>query len=492
MKLPIYELGIDGQSNLNTEGPELRQVGTGTTETSRDDILREYKTFDVIGRIAYLTETEATDDWTLEVVPGSTPLNGILISSDTYTLREYGFAIQLHTYGIRISYSYNRGFTNGYSSNIPAKRRVAKPTYQLVKLGYTLYVYYDGVLEFTAPLSTTYIKGKVVLLGTSTPTGSVGNNVPGNYDRVRFNPGLTLEPTMFIRAYDSLVKDVDLSNFAHSEIVVGDTVTKAVDLISTYKNHVIIKYTDTTMEAYYRPLGADKGNWFTEVKIDAEGIVSAKLNDGAVEVLGPRPPRKFTATGPELKGTGYKVGDKLLPIRTEGNLFYLEDGLLKSNPMTKQTLNLGNRVRATLSANKARTEELITPDKNELGQVIDKYYTFRPTYSQSKSKIGKEMCVGTNHTFMFNRGVYWIDGYVRVKTNISATIEIRDSDRKCLLDLGYVGTLTSNYGEDSNVIVRGLVYLYQDSEMLVAISGTSTNSAFQDTRLLDLNFYKVM
>lgn len=485
MKLPIYELKDTGQLNANPTAPPLSIIGPGYIEENYLDVTLPYKTFLLSGLVGYVTTEEYNQDFTLEVTGVDTVPRGVLFSTGDYRYpNSKMMVVMLSNRNIVVRhYTATGGYTNVYSRR--EDKILEAKSVQVIRQDNVLQFYIDGVrTEYDHVIDPEYREGTVKLLCMATDTDVVLGN-PGNYENVRFSPKHVLEPFMFYQSRHGGHKDYEMSITAVSPIVPLDFTELFVATVSNYDDHVIVGYTDGSLESFSRPRGEDKGNYIKNIYKTPELDMYIVFNNDVELLVGKVPETKETILGTNLVGSGYKSGTQMIPFRAEGNLYYVENGIVKANKLTQIALNYQLRVRylANISTTRLTALRLITDDNG---------WAIYPTTPQ----FGVKAPVTTFSGKVFlTPGEYYCEGFVTLRATDSTVVGILNDQGVPLLMSSNVGTGNRGTAGSHSTKVQGKFVVGQPTQIRVGYKYSDPNPLvpyiITETRLADINIFKV-
>lgn len=483
MRLPIYEISGNGQGNKNPDGPSLELVGPGSIEIYSPDILKDTLTFFPSNRLAYLTNEDSTGEFTAEFIQRRGEiLSGVVMSTDTYG-HDYGWRIGLFSGHWMIWLSTPTGGTYRWRW-IPTDLRGLGKHWAVVKKDLKIMFYYGTDLVYTYDLPETYNKGNVVLLGSvnEEKTSANSSTALNKFEKILFNPGHTLEPKLFSTWSTSRNKDVDNSYFKDEPYVAEDLTVKTISEVSSYLNQIIIKFNDGSMESFPRPQGLDAGNYISNIEtIDGEILVT--LDDGSEIQAGTKPPSLNRVSGDMPEGSGYKVADAFLPFSIQGNLLYLEDGIIKANVFTENSLDYAARIRLVNSSNNTEVGLLDTQNRDDGWIEYPHDVVIGPT------PLGETL----NENYVLNPGKYYVDGYVWVGSIQRDRVAIfNDDDEELISSALNVGSASTDYNV-KNARIKGIIEVPKRTALHVRSKPTAnfTVSSSMRSQVMDLSIFKV-
>lgn len=483
MKLPIYELAKDGSGNANVEGPDLTVVGPGSAQPYRPDLLTPYSTFILEGAVGYQTTVESTQDWTLEVVPrNGGVINGTVISSSGIRSREDGWSVRVQSNAMYIHYSStDNSYYEGRFLYLPKLMQGESRPWRIVKYRGILTFYFGDDLVWEVALLPTKLVGTINLMANIT-NGSASNSPTAPIERVRFNPDHTLEPSLFYRPKDKRDKAYDNSKFVDEDYLISDTDLYAVESFSSYLDRVIVKYSDGELESFHRPQGTDTGNYISDIAL-ADGEYTVTLNDGTEFAAGTAPETKIEIASDIPTGSGYKVDNQLLPFATMGNLYYLEDGQLKANLFTRNSLDYAARIRLTAGYSAAEATA------NAAERDVNGWSEIDVTYTLGKTPI-TEIRDGVVHLLP---GRYYVDGRLVQHGADGWLGTLTDADNNILVSTALKVASRSVYGELNYAVLQGTFLVSKPTALKVRWkSAMSIAFTFTDSiNLVNLEIFKV-
>lgn len=477
MRLPLYELAVDGQSNRNPEGPTITIKGSGMTEQTPESLLSNFPIFRINDRLLYSTEEVVTDTWTFEM---SAPVraNGVLLSTTGYTDGS-GYYIRLNN-----GYFTLVGITSGITRlmrNYIIPRDVTGKVVDVKHVALVnvndivkCYVNYELAVEIDIPVQ--YRKGNVNLLGYE--RGSI-YNYNGDIEYVGFTPRVTLPPEMFYRPNLDRDKSLDNSFFVDEPYDISDTTIRAVRNVRSFLDHVLVSYSNGELVSYSRPQGTGEGNVITDVSVDESKNVTFTLDSGETIEVGNSGEMIVKESGTVLEGgSGYKVGNRLLDIQVSGNALSLNThGQVTIAEISESNPDLNTCVVLT-SQSTAATKYVYGTD----GFSVQRY---------SVLQYGDDMGYLSADRYVLEPGAYYVEGTYAVSSGEDAKIVLRDPDGNVLLDFGVISTGTTALNKFSNCILTGTFSISKDTPIDIAERArVNLYSSYDDPRCF-LKIYKV-
>ena len=483
MRLPVYEISGDGYGNKNPEGPVLEMTGRVEVEQTTESLLSPYPTFKINAPMAYLTEVEATDDWTAEFVI-DTVKGSILLSTSEYG-SDTGFTISYYGSIMGLSYRYN-GYNAGYrnvrlftNEEVPTKNFVIA----IVKVGDTLKYYIDSVLRGQIELVANRVKGTINLMGHVTSSGSVVGST-GKFYEISISPGVELPESMMSKVPNARGKSLDNSFFIDEKYGPLDLTAPVVAEFESFENSILIINPEGDIERFSRPRGQDVGNSVESTGVNEQSEFVFNMSGDVTLNAGTVPEIKDSVVGTPvtLDGSYYSNG-ALLPIVTEGNGLSLKDGKVSLASNGNQSPDYSTYVR--LEA-RFKTGDLWF-GKTEWGAIEDSFPIPYVVY-ESENKIGKR----TSKGFKFKAGKYYVRGFISPPVYNQGSFQLTDGSGNILYDTGYLTTSHSNASYVESRSIDTVVTLYEDTEILLIENSGSYVATDEEALRIKLEIFKVL
>lgn len=487
MKLPIIDIRLSGDTNLNPEGPKVTLHGPGTAELNTDNVLSPERTFILKGGLAYGTDVAVDTDWTLEVYPKEgNRFNGALVGGDILGLASNITSFYLNVSGriLDIYHVTDKLATRRLRGYIPKDVYEAGNSLQVVKRDNRLYIHSNGVPVWEFTLESDWFGGTVTFMSRRTGELSVSGSHNHEYEAILFNPDHTLEPKMFYKGVSTRSRDLDNSYFIDEDYVASDFNVLAVESFSTYFNRIVVRYNDGSMESFYRPRGLDSGNTITDVGI-VEGSLVITLDDGTTISPGILQGDLEKEVGSLPTGQGYKVGDTCLPFNVSGDLFYIKNGKVAMNFSTLNSVDYKTRVRYVSEAHATvsrMTYYQIDQNNFRVPKVEISHGNFYPNLYEKGSLV-------------LPPGIYYADGYVTLPMGAGISLSLMNNKDEALLVTGTGPATTPTNLPLLNTKVRGHLFIVEPTTVsfkMVGYSGTIDGKTLPyGSNIIDVSLFKV-
>ena len=236
------------------------------------------------------------------------------------------------------------------------------------------------------------------------------------------------------------------------------------------------------MESFPRPQGLDSGNYISNIET-IDGEVKVTLDDGTEIQAGTKPPTLNKVTGNIPDGSGYKVTDTFLPFTLQGNLLYEEDGVIKANIFTKNSLDYAARIRMVNSSNTTEIGLLDTQNRDDGWIEYPHDVVIGPT------PLGESL----NGKYILNPGKYYVDGYVWVGSIQRDRVAIfNDAGKELISSALNIGSASSDYNV-KNARIKGIIEIPTPTALHVRCKPTTnfTVSSSMRSQVMDLSIFKV-
>lgn len=303
----------------------------------------------------------------------------------------------------------------------------------------------------------------------------------GTLKYARFHDGIVLPPDFWYNVdRTEIPRDVALSNLPNlDKVSIKDTRAKTLVNVQVVGEHMLFKFSDSTIVAAYRPMGTDVGVSVSSAKLLGTDELEITLTSGEVMNLGKHYGEDAGSQWPVNLGGGYLInsdsGQRHVPIIASGNV-----QLIESADQTIMTLPEANPLALTYD----RYIEMCSPiysGRSGYGPNVPGVYVWGE-YAVELSGKGVEYDVSAEGRLILPAGKYYVIGHLLATGSLMSLGRLVDKATHTALLYTNVGYFARNGNNNTQFMAamtldkltfNGTIDIYNDVEVALELTSSS-------------------